>query len=424
MRLAWIPMLALVACSRTGSRPRASDRDVRWHDVVEVARGDAIRGPWRMNESDFRWVDDPAVDIGPDGDAFVAWVDQEKKDLFFQRFDAEGRPLLPSPVNVSKSGATFSWLPRIVVAGERVHVLWQEIVFSGGTHGGEIFYAHSRDGGRSFTEPDNLSNTSAGDGKGRESADLWDNGSLDLACGPNGAIHAVWTEYEGTLWIRTSRDGGGTWAERVRVAGTPQQPARAPSIAIAGDAAVHVAWAVGEGPSSSIRVASSADGGRSFAAPQLVGGRKHKADAPSLEADAKGNVHLAFNANGGVKYARMRRDARVFDVPKTLTTSNAGAPSLDVDARGRVHVVWEVTDGEGRARDLLYTLSLDGGDTFRDPSLLPRISAPPQGWNGSQQGRLADKLAVDDEGMVAIVNSTFEPESESRVWLLLGKVVR
>lgn len=43
-------------------------------------------------------------------------------------------------------------------------------------------------------------------------------------------------------------------------------------------------------------------------------------------------------------------------------------------------------------------------------------------FNGSQQGGLTEKLAVNAAGRIAIVNSTFRPNVESHVWLLLGKL--
>ena len=43
-----------------------------------------------------------------------------------------------------------------------------------------------------------------GDGKGRITKDVWHNGSLDIAAGPDGTIHAVWTDYEGALWLTRS----------------------------------------------------------------------------------------------------------------------------------------------------------------------------------------------------------------------------
>lgn len=60
--------------------------------------------------------------------------------VFFQRFPAEGAAQLGSPTNISRSPEIFSWLPRVVFPNgdaSRVYVLWQEIIFSGGTHGGE-----------------------------------------------------------------------------------------------------------------------------------------------------------------------------------------------------------------------------------------------------------------------------------------------
>ena len=55
-----------------------------------MATGNAFRGPWRMNESTFDFVDDPTVALMADGDAAVAWVDQARKDVLFQRYGPEG----------------------------------------------------------------------------------------------------------------------------------------------------------------------------------------------------------------------------------------------------------------------------------------------------------------------------------------------
>lgn len=97
------------------------------------------------------------------GQIALAWADQGKKDVFFQRIGEDGKPLLPQPVNVSRSPATFSWLPRVSFAPDdarRVFMIWQEIIFTpGGSHGGEILFARSNDGGASFAPPLNLSNS-------------------------------------------------------------------------------------------------------------------------------------------------------------------------------------------------------------------------------------------------------------------------
>ena len=45
---------------------------------------------------------------------------------------------------------------------------------------------------------------------------------------------------------------------------------------------------------------------------------------------------------------------------------------------------------------------------------------PAGGMNGSNQGFLMRKLAVNGRGAVAIVNSSLKPNERSRVWLIRG----
>jgi hypothetical protein len=198
MRLSWVGLglvgLAAVGlaagCSARqpapeGKKPRSSQTlagaaELAWTEPIEVTRGPARQGPWRMNDSEFHYVDDPTAAIDNGGRIAVAWADQERRDIFVQVYDPAGAPMLEVPVNVSRSPHIFSWLPRVAIpTGDpsRVYVLWQEIVFSGGSHGGEIFFARSTDGGRSFDTPVNLSGSIAGDGKGRLSAQSWHNGT-------------------------------------------------------------------------------------------------------------------------------------------------------------------------------------------------------------------------------------------------------
>jgi hypothetical protein len=392
-----------------------------------------------MNASDYRWVDDATVDLDANGDAAVAWVDQERKDVFFQRYGPDGKPRLQAPTNVARSPTTFSWLPRVVVApsdSARVHVLWQEIVFSGGSHGGEIFFARSSDGGVTFSEPLNLSSSQAGDGKGRLDAEIWDNGSLDLARGPAGQLFAAWSEYEGALWFRLSADGE-RFSAPVRIGGDAAAPARAPSIAAGPSGSVHVAWTVGENPGADIHVARSGDGGRSFGPPLHVGASAGHSDAPKLATDRDGNVHLVYAESPSgrrgpyhVRYSRLKGGASTFEEPRRISSrddrGSAGEsfPAVSVDGSNRVLVIWEkLRSGDTRPRGLGYATSRDGGERFTAPADVPGITGEALGWNGSQQGMLTDKLAVDAAGAVAIVNSTFDPGRASHVWLARGRVI-
>jgi hypothetical protein len=372
-----------------------------WQGGTEIAVGGGERGPWRQNESRYHYVDDPAVAIGEGGDVAVAWVDQARKDVFFQRSG--------QTINVSRSPGTFSWLPRLITSPRGpglFHLLWQEIIFSGGSHGGDILYARSTDGGRTFSAPLNLSNSVGGDGKGRTSREHWHNGSLDIAAGADGALYAAWTEYEGRLLLAVSSDGGEGFSEPRHIAGGDAQPARAPSLAVGPDRTLYLAWTTGD-----IRIARSTDGGATFREPLVVSRSSAYADAPKIALDSRNTLHLAFSEGGRVVYARSFDGARSFEAPRTIAAGTF--PSLDVDARGGVYLLWALERGLGLA------LSRSNGNDFSVISPLPRSAG--DAANGNLQGKLTDKLAVSAAGEVAVVNSSFREGEQSRVWLLRAK---
>lgn len=403
----------LLACVPVRSAPDRTGID--WLPVQDVASGGGAKGPWRQNDSQYDYVDDGTLAFLPGGGLAVAWVDQRRKEVLLQVLGTDGRARA-APVDVSRSPDTFSWMPRIAAGGpDTLHLLWQEIIFSGGSHGGDILYARSLDGGRSFSQPVNLSRSLGGDGKGRLDRDTWSNGSLDLAVGADGKVFAAWTDYDGALWLARSRDGGRSFTPPQRIAGDDKRPARGPALALGGDK-VWLAWTVGEDPNADIRVSSSLDDGASFSPPVLVGARAARADAPRLAFDRDGRLHLVYMEQAGkqpavIRHARSDGLDLAFGTPRTLSTRGeaAMAPQLATDARGRVHIAWESAQG------LRY--SRDGGAPVTVPHSGPGAGAR----RGSQQGLLGKKLAVGD-GMVALVNSSLAQGRGSRVWVMRGRL--
>jgi hypothetical protein len=433
--------LAQDETGRRSSQSTPGSAEIAWTEPIEVARGPAYRGPWRMNDSDFHYVDDPTVAIDDGGRVAVAWADQVRQDIFFQAYDPAGEAMLEAPVDVSRSPGIFSWLPRVAIAEgdpNRVYVLWQEIVFSGGSHGGEIFFARSTDGGRSFDIPVNLSGTVAGDGKGRLSSDRWDNGSLDLVLGPGGEVHVAWTEYEGALWYRRSTDGGQTFAERLRIGGDGTLPARGPSLAVEGGDTVHVAWTVGEDPAADVHLATSSDSGITFGAPTLVAESDGHADAPKLAVDGEGTVHLVYaeaprRSPGRYQIQHRRRPSggKAFEGPRAISGTemkgidHVGFPSVNIDGDNNLYVLWErFPTRRGRPFGLQFAYSEDNGHTFGLHSVVPGTADADVGFNGSLQGLLMRKLAVAKGGTIAVVNSSFREGEGSRVRLIRGRVDR
>ena len=434
IRLHWVPLVtALMLCPVTS---RAAE--IAWHTLVEVARGAGERGAWQQNESRYDFVDDPTVAWSRQGELAVAWVDQRRKAVLLQRYSADGHALLDVPVDVSRQPGEGLGLPRLAWAPDdasRLHVLWQEIIFSGGSHGGEILTAVSHDGGRSFAPPVNLSRSQAGDGKGRLDRNTWHNGSLDIAAAPGGQVFATWTEYDGRLWIARSGNGGRDFSKPLLVAGDPPAPpARAPALAVGPDHAVVLAWATGEDHAGDVWVAISSDGGRSFSAPKPAAVTAGYSDAPKLAFDAHGALHLVHaESRGGpfkpslVRHLRSNDGGRSFgpasEISSPLPAGYAGAafPALGIDVRGRVVVMWELLRGSTTASPYGLAVAVsDNGRQFGAPRRIAGSVDPGGGFNGSTQGLLMSKLAVRADGEIAVVNSAVKMGSHSRVWLLRG----
>lgn len=434
----WSILLAL-ALSLAPTLGTAEPPEVTWEETIEVSSGDAYVGPWRMNESEFLYVDDPTVAIDAQGSVGVAWADNTRLDIFFQAYTPDGEPRLAAPVNVSRSPRTFSWLPRMVIApgdARYVYILWQEIVFSGGSHGGEIFFARSTDGGETFSDPINLSNSTAGDGKGRLTRRYWHNGSLDLAIGTQGDLYAAWTEYDGNLWFNRSTDGGDSFSAPLHIAGGEEaKPARGPALAVSAEGTVYLAWTVGENEAADIHVATSADAGRSFGAPRTAFESGGHADAPKIAVDSQGTLHLVYAESPSgpferyhIRYTRSNDGARSFEKPRELSSPQSarveslGFPSLSFDGEDRLYVIWDLFPRPNAfPRGLGFTLSNDGGETFATPSVIPGSADPALGVNGSRQGFLMRKLAVNGTAALAVVNSTFKRNRSSAIWLFRGQ---
>jgi hypothetical protein len=425
-----IPSIAFACGASAVAGPLA------WHGRSDIASGHGEKGPWQQNNSRYDYVDDPTVLIDRNGNVDVAWVDQGRKDVFFQRLSSDGDRRLAEPVNVSRNPDTFSWLPRMARAPdapETIYVLWQEIIFSGGSHGGDILFARSDDNGATFSKPVNLSSSIGGDGKGRISREIWHNGSYDLFAGPGGLLYAAWTEYDGPLWLIRSSDGGKSFSQPKRIAGEAK-PARAPSLALDNKRALYLAWTTGDDQAADIHVAKSEDGGSHFEGPCIIAPDSAYSDAPKLTVSPDGVLHLVYAQSSGGPFEKYRihytrsADGCNFDPPSEISAplpaevESAAYPSLSIDDAGRIYVLFELfPDYRKRPRGLGITISIDGGNSFSKPISVPHSKDPTGGTNGSQQGLLMKKLAVNGSGAVVAVNSSLKQDKESRVWLIYGK---
>jgi len=197
---------------------------------------------------------------------------------------------------------------------------------------------------------------------------------------------------------------------------------------------VYLAWTTGEDEGADIHFAKSTDGGANFSRPDRVAPSKNYSDAPKLAVGPGGVLHLAYAESSGgpfaryhVRYTRSADGGKSFEAPREISRPMAGAafPALSVDAQGRVYVLWELYADERQGpRGLGLAISIDGGRSFASPRVVPDSMDPAGGFNGSSQGLLMRKLAVNGDGSVTIVNSSLKQGSHSRVWLIRGALPR
>ncbi len=119
----------------------------------------------------------------------------------------------------------------------------------------------------------------------------------------------------------------------------------------------------------------------------------------------------------------MLEEPKKISSPQTEQFESVSFPALSLDGEDNIFVIWEIYPSlRNYPRGLGLTYSSDGGRTFAAPSVIPGSVDLALGTNGSQQGLLMRKLAVNGAGTVAVVNSTFKKNQTSHIWLFRGQV--
>jgi hypothetical protein len=167
----------------------------------------------------------------------------------------------------------------IAVFGNDVHVVWSD-----GTAGNfEILYRKSTDGGATFSSTINLSNN---DG---------DSGRPAIAVSGNN-VYVVWNDDSAgnrEIFYRKSTDGGATFGNIVNLSNSPGS-SNSPSIAVSNND-VHVVWSdvVLSPRDVDIRYKKSTDGGASFSSVQILNDDFQDSGNPDI-AISGDNVYIVW----------------------------------------------------------------------------------------------------------------------------------
>ncbi|MFB6357090.1 MAG: hypothetical protein ABEJ65_11325, partial [bacterium] len=159
-------------------------------------------------------------------------------------------------------------------------------------------------------------------------------------------------------------------------------------------------------------------------------------DAPKIAVNSNQTVHLVFGESPSgplqyyhVEYTKSDQGLKNFSEPIQLSRRKSGTvlsshfPSLELDGHGNPIVQWELFRDKSRhPKGLRITYSPNQGDTFLAPIMVPKSNQPEGSFNGSQQGLLREKVAVNEQGEIAVVNSTFLENVSSDIWLWRGSI--
>lgn len=225
-------------------------------------------------------------------------------DIVRYHRSSDGGKTFSQPVDLPAANAISLGMrrgPRIAAANAALCV-----TCIGGKQGkgrdGDLLAMRSGDGGKTWNGPAQVN----------DSADAAREGLHAMAAGPKGQMCCVWLDLRNRLtqiMSSTSVDGGGNWSKNVLVYKSPDGNVCEcchPSVAYDGRGHVHVQWRNWLDGSRDMYVASSVDGGKSFAKALKLGSGTWPLNACPMDGGA-----IAITSGDNVVSA-WRRDKSVY----------------------------------------------------------------------------------------------------------------
>ncbi len=301
---------------------------------------------------------------------YVVW--KEEGEIYFAT-GTDNMTSFDDPVNVSNSG-NASRSPQVTVAGSHVYVAWEEDVTGLGTM--DIFVSATDDGGLSFTEPINLSNSSL------------QSSSVQLYSSDD-TLFIIWKEFDisafsGDILFSSSVDGGQTFTDSFNLSETLGGDAFFPQIAVSG-ANIYVVW--GDAINLETFLAVSTDGGQTFGEPLNLStsGFVFAANPDIVTSGGKAYVVWQDEIGGlaDIFLASISDAGGTIGSPVNVSNSGTISFSPKIAASGTnpetIYVVWQ----EDSPADVFLAVSTDGGTNFDEPVNLS--STDSVGFSASSQ---------------------------------------
>jgi hypothetical protein len=285
----------------------------------------------------------PEVAVSGDN-VYLVWADSngtqgKNGNIFFSSSRDKGKSF-DKPINLSNNGNSTS--PEVAVDGDNVYVVW---AYSQNSGNEDIFLSSSRDSGKSFHEPVNLSNNSG-------------NSTNPEVAATSDKVYVVWAESTSkteksngvNLILKSSTDNGAHFTKKT-IKKDIDKYTHLPQIAASGDN-VYVVVAdkdAKEGQPNNFRVIvkTSTDNGTHFI------------NRKGIDKDIDKNTHLPQIAasgdnvyvvgvdrngtkgeNGNIFLSSSRDKAKSFDEPVNLSSSGNSTDPKVAASGNNTYVIW------------------------------------------------------------------------------------
>jgi hypothetical protein len=208
-----------------------------------------------------------------------------------------------------------------------------------------------------------------------------------VAMDESGALYVAYSEFRSgfgaEVYVSKSVDGGATWLNETRAnAEGASGMDVSPSIAVARNGNVFVAWIQAWGPVQNVSASVSMNGGNSFVNAQNITGVPFNAGttAASITTDSENRVYVVYD---DYDYATNRFNVNLtwsddgvsWSRPRTLSgpNSNVFLPAIRADRGDRLHLAW--IDTLGLTSQVWYARSGDRGATWTPPVTVSQNTA-------------------------------------------------
>jgi BNR repeat-containing family member len=285
--------------------------------------------------------------------------DSKIPDIFFTQSN-DGGDKWSAAKNISHAPGISSHPAIAVERDGAIDVVWSDT--TSGAAQPDIYFARTTDGGKSWTEPKNISRTP---GESTEPA---------IAAGPDNSIHVVWCdtskgETNKDIYYCSTTDAGKTWSNDApamlfdvsNTAGASSIPA----IAVADDGSVHAAWV--DNSTGEIRpdIYYARKENAAWSKPIDVCSTARHSAHPSI-ASVKNNVYICWSDNSEQEKAAdiwlaISDKSLVFRKPLNIssTIGASSEPDMASDQSGRVGIVWQDSSHGVEKPDIYARFSLD-----------------------------------------------------------------